>query len=106
MRWLDMKLYTDSEGNWRGTQAEARQEFNKWSVVEVPTNKVDLLIFLNDFDVGEVDLEPKFFPERPKSAIVSPIDESNLKTAFEQAGAAREALRRVFEKLKELEEVH
>ena len=44
-----MKLYTDSEGNWRGTQAEARREFNKWSVVEVPTNKVDLLIFLNDF---------------------------------------------------------
>ena len=97
-----MKLYTDNEGNWRGTQAEARREFNKWSVVEVPTNKVDLLIFLNDFDVGEADLEPKFFPERPKSAPVSPVDEINLKLAYEQAGLARESLKRVFHKLEEL----
>jgi hypothetical protein len=33
---------------------------------------------------------------------VSAIDESNLKLAYEQAGLARESLKRVFHKLEEL----
>jgi len=48
-----MKLYTDGIGNWLGTQADAKREMGAggYTVVEVPTDKPNLLRFLNDRDV-------------------------------------------------------
>jgi hypothetical protein len=116
-----MKLYTDSEGNWRGTQAEARRDLNLWQTHEVPTSKAELLTFLNAHKVGDLNLSNDIKPVKYVTATsshefvhddegevvaikprVSPIDESNLKLAYEQAGLARESLKRVFHKLEEL----
>ena len=100
-----MKLYTDSEGNWRGTQAEARRDLNLWQTTEVPTSKAELLVFLNTHKVGELKLdgELKSLDKVVQaSPTVSAIDKSNLKLAYEQAGLARESLKRVFHKLEEL----
>ena len=107
-----MKLYTDCEGNWRGTQAEARKDLNMWQTHEVPTSKAELLEFLNAHKVGDLKLstatsshefvhddEGEVVAIKPR---VSAIDESNLKLAYEQAGLARESLKRVFHKLEEL----
>jgi len=48
-----MRLYTNSKGSWVGTQADARKEFGKdWNEVDVPTDKPNLLQFLNDKSVG------------------------------------------------------
>jgi len=107
-----MKLYTDCEGNWRGTQAEARKDLNMWQTHEVPTSKAELLIFLNAHKVADLRLttatnshefvhddEGEVVAIKPR---VSAIDESNLKLAYEQAGLARESLKRVFHKLEEL----
>jgi len=108
-----MRLYTDSKGNWRGTQADARKDLNLWQTQEVPTSKAELLEFLNAHKVGAInnvqtatnshefvhDDEGEVVAIKPK---VSAIDESNLKLAYEQAGLARESLKRVFHKLEEL----
>lgn len=46
-----MKLYTDNKGRWAGTQADAKQ-FDAFEQVEVPTDKPNLLEFLNKHSVG------------------------------------------------------
>ena len=46
-----MRLYTDNNGRWAGTQADAK-EFGKFDQVEVPTDKPNLLEFLNKHSVG------------------------------------------------------
>ena len=51
-----MKLYTDYKGRWAGTQADAKQ-FGTFEQVEVPTDKPNLLEFLNEQRVGDVNLE-------------------------------------------------
>ncbi len=52
-----MKLYTDGIGNWLGTQADAKREMGEggYTLVEVPTDKPNLLRFLNDRDVCTED---------------------------------------------------
>lgn len=50
-----MRLYTDNQGNWAGTQADAKK-FGKFEQVEVPTDKPTLLEFLNEYQVGEADV--------------------------------------------------
>ena len=48
-----MKLYKTSEGVWAGTQADARKMCGKdYSTVDVPTDKPNLLGFLNINKVG------------------------------------------------------
>lgn len=48
-----MKLYTNNQGQWSGTQADARKRFkNDMRQVEVPVDKPNLLAFLNDNKVG------------------------------------------------------
>lgn len=42
-----MKLYTDHQGTWVGTQIEAKQ-LVQYKQIEVPTDKPNLLKFLND----------------------------------------------------------
>jgi hypothetical protein len=50
-----MRLYTNNQGSWVGTQADAKREFGKdWSEVDVPTDKSNLLSFLNNKSVGGV----------------------------------------------------
>ncbi len=52
-----MRLYTNNQGSWVGTQADAKREFgfkNEWREVDVPTDKSNLLSFLNDKSVGGV----------------------------------------------------
>ena len=51
-----MKLYTDYKGRWAGTQSDAKQ-FGDFEQVEVPTDKPNLLEFLNEQRVGDVNLE-------------------------------------------------
>ena len=46
-----MRLYTDNNGRWAGTQADAK-EFGKFDQVEVPTDKPNLLEFLNENHVS------------------------------------------------------
>ena len=51
-----MRLYTNNQGSWVGTQADAKREFGKdWNEVDVPTNKPDLLAFLNNYGVQQLD---------------------------------------------------
>ena len=50
-----MRLYTDNQGNWAGTQADAKQ-FGEYEQVEVPTDKPTLLEFLNEYQVGAADV--------------------------------------------------
>ena len=49
-----MRLYTDNQGNWAGTQADAKK-FGRFEQVEVPTDKPTLLEFLNDRRVTDFD---------------------------------------------------
>ena len=51
-----MKLYTNNQGAWAGTQADARKLFkNDMRIVDVPTDKPSLLAFLNDNQVGSFE---------------------------------------------------
>ena len=48
-----MKLYTNDNGKWAGTQADARKQLGKARrIVEVPVDKANLMAFLNDNKVG------------------------------------------------------
>lgn len=48
-----MRLYTNSHGSWVGTQSDAKREFGKdWKEVDVPTDKPNLLKYLNDEGVS------------------------------------------------------
>lgn len=51
-----MKLYTNNQGQWSGTQADARKLFkNDMRLVEVPVDKPNLLAFLNYNAVGSFE---------------------------------------------------
>ena len=53
-----MKLYVNNSGQWCGTQAEAKKI--KASVIDVPTDKPNLLNFLNENKVcGSTPIEPQ-----------------------------------------------
>ena len=94
-----MRLYTNNEGGWAGTQADAKV-WGKFEQVEVPTDKATLLEFLNTHAVGAVATSKS--PEVPTTQNkISPIDELNLKEAFRNAGLTREYLRRVYYKIEE-----
>ena len=50
-----MKLYTDSKGRWAGTQSDAKQFgkfYGDYETIDVPTDKPNLLAFLNKHSVG------------------------------------------------------
>lgn len=100
-----MKLYTDHKGRWAGTQSDAKQ-FGDFEQVEVPTDKPTLLEFLNEHRVGDANVEdvgPDSEPPLPRNRL-SQTDQINLKAAYDNAGLAREYLRRVYHKVGEDEE--
>ena len=59
-----MRLYTNKLGEWVGTQAEAKKIGA--SMVEVPTDKPNLLKWLNDF-TGHIDTAAKEVVEEWKA---------------------------------------
>ncbi len=107
-----MKLYTDNQGRWAGTQADAKK-FGEFEQIEVPTDKPTLLKFLNEYQVGAASTISSSSPDVvsaqmemvQQKARISPIDDINLKAAFDSAGLTRGYLRRVFDKLEGLKEV-
>jgi hypothetical protein len=94
-----MRLYTNNEGGWAGTQADAKV-WGKFEQVEVPTDKATLLEFLNTHAVGAV-ATPRSLADPTTQNKISPIDDLNLKEAFKNAGLTREYLRRVYDKIEE-----
>ncbi len=71
-----MKLYKNSEGVWAGTQADARKYCGKdYQTVDVPTDKPNLLGFLNLHQVGsytsngkeEIQSEPDTYDKKAMS---------------------------------------
>ena len=67
-----MKLYKNSNGVWAGTQADARKYCGKgYSTVDVPTDKPNLLKFLNLNQVGSYTSNDK------QGTITGEIDTSN-----------------------------
>jgi len=65
-----MRLYTNNQGSWVGTQADAKRKFgfkNEWREVDVPTSKDDLLEFLNIHKVGNQTVEP-IVDDTPRTA--------------------------------------
>jgi len=94
-----MRLYTNNEGGWAGTQADAKA-LGKFEQVEVPTDKATLLEFLNTHAVGAVATSVIQADTTTQNKI-SPIDDLNLKEAFKNAGLTREYLRRVYDKIEE-----
>ncbi len=58
-----MRLYKNSDGVWAGTQVDARRMCGKgYSEVDVPTDKPNLLKFLNLNQVGCSDRTKSFEP--------------------------------------------
>lgn len=92
-----MRLYTNNEGGWAGTQSDAKA-LGKFEQVEVPTDKATLLEFLNTHAVGAVATSGPLEVQSTQNKI-SPIDDLNLKEAFKNAGLTREYLRRVYDKI-------
>ena len=67
-----MRLYKNSNGVWAGTQADARKMCGKtYSTVDVPTDKPNLLKFLNLNQVGSYTSNDK------QGTITGEIDTSN-----------------------------
>ena len=73
-----MRLYSNSRGEWVGTQAETRKSKFKFEQVEVPTDKKGLLEFLNNQklpvdDTEQVDDDNKLTPslEDPEAPEIS-----------------------------------
>lgn len=69
-----MRLYKNSDGVWAGTQADAKKLCGKdYTEVDVPTDKSNLLKFLNLNKVGSVDgqttAQLEIGEDVPKSAL-------------------------------------
>ena len=69
-----MKLYTDNRGTWVGTQADTKKKKYAFEQVDVPTDKPNLLEFLNKMQVpgrpGEAVLPEK--KEEPAAEVPIP----------------------------------
>lgn len=78
-----MKLYTNGQGQWTGTQVDARKLFkNDMRLIEVPLDKPSLLAFLNDNSVGSFEAfnnKPEPNPDQ-----LSPIATSWVSWALER----------------------
>ncbi|MEO1169633.1 MAG: hypothetical protein AAFW97_13075 [Pseudomonadota bacterium] len=65
-----MRLYRTADGEWIGTQADARSaaEGRGWEQVEVPTDKAGLLGFLNDMEAKNPRREASSILQAPEEA--------------------------------------
>lgn len=69
-----MRLYTTPKGEWAGTQAEAKK-LGTYNEYDVPTNKADLLAFLNKYKVNDYAYQGYSAPleENPQPAIIRDV---------------------------------
>ena len=67
-----MRLYTTPKGQWAGTQADAKK-LGAYVEYDVPTNKADLLVFLNKYKVNDYAYQGYSAPleENPQPAVKS-----------------------------------
>ena len=67
-----MRLYTTPKGQWAGTQADAKK-LGAYVEYDVPTNKADLLVFLNKYKVNDYAYQVYSAPleENPQPAVKS-----------------------------------
>jgi hypothetical protein len=67
-----MRLYTTPKGQWAGTQVDAKK-LGAYVEYDVPTNKADLLVFLNKYKVNDYAYQGYSAPleENPQPAVKS-----------------------------------
>jgi len=67
-----MRLYTTPKGQWAGTQSDAKK-LGAYVEYDVPTNKADLLVFLNKYKVNDYAYQGYSAPleENPQPAVKS-----------------------------------
>lgn len=81
-----MKLYTNDNGEWFGTQALAKQRSYHWWPVEVPTDKPNLLEWLNNTYAARFKAEPELKnQERFDSCLTQPHAWQNIRECAEKA---------------------
>ena len=69
-----MRLYTNKDGQWFGTQADARKGAPRnWVEVDVPTSKQELINWLNANQVGGGYDKPVVTRD-PDGVVVAPYD--------------------------------
>ena len=66
-----MKLYTNVNGEWFGTQADAKAGQHPWVPVDVPTDKPSLIEWLNNHDASYLLQKPK--TEAPETVTQQPV---------------------------------
>ena len=64
-----MRLYMNKQGEWVGTQAEAKKI--SASIVDVPTDKPNLLNWLNTFTGAIDDAAKEVIDNKPKTGVVT-----------------------------------
>ena len=75
-----MRLYTNKDGQWFGTQADARKGAPRnWVEVDVPTSKQELINWLNANQVGGGYDKP-VVTRNPDGVVVAPYDPSPYAT--------------------------
>ena len=79
-----MRLYTNNHGDWVGTQSEARKQFGKERrTVEVPTDKTNLMAYLNLNRVGAATVQATPSAE-PTPELLSPHAKSWVSWAMDK----------------------
>ena len=74
-----MKLYTNNQGQWVGTQEQARKEFGKdYALVDVPVSKEALLGWLNKCRVISQSHQEAAGYCAPQPQTEAPVYESKL----------------------------
>ena len=68
-----MKLYTDNRGTWVGTQADTKNKKYSFEQTDVPTDKPNLLEFLNKMQVSGTPGETVLPEKKEKPAAKVPI---------------------------------
>ena len=80
-----MRLYTTPKGQWAGTRAEAKK-LGTYIQYEVPTNKRELLFFLNNYRVMVNSSHNDFATQN-----VSTLIDSNPQTVVKNIATHRES---------------
>ena len=79
-----MKLYFDGNGNWAGTQSDAKRLHGVINPVEVPTDKQGLLDWLNNSQIGKSPT-PAEAPQPHYNPDTRPSRWTDIKDAAEKA---------------------
>ena len=84
-----MRLYTNDQGSWVWTQADAKRDFGKdWRGVGVPVDKAALLEFLNFHAVGDKNTVAPIEADTPRTSKPHPLSCSADPTVYDIKDAA------------------